>query len=103
MKEAKWVLELGCGCGFLAVSTLKTNDKLKCYVATDRSRAALDMCKENISLNLGDSLKAESFSTVKIEWSQDVDDFANHVKSLNNKFERGCLLGAGKSTARTRE
>jgi len=91
-ESIKWILELGSGCGLLAVAGVKTFPKLKKYIATDGSKSTLEKCRENYIVNFG-SLD-DSIHFEELDWVTDFDKFKLLVERCTNEFGRGLLLGA---------
>lgn len=102
-KEIEWILELGCGCGFLAVGMCKCIPvSLQKYVATDGSLVALEMAKFNVEVNFTE--KAEQIiknriKFEKVDWQNEAtrESFTQLVDGMTCIYgpDKGLLLGAG--------
>ena len=76
--ENKKIIELGCGCGLLGISTLKEIPVEK-YTFSDYNTSVLNNLKDNLKLN------GISFDNKKIEIKQ--DDWKNYEKMAPNEYD----------------
>jgi hypothetical protein len=88
-------VELGCGCGFLAIAALKMYPSLERYFATDGSSTAVEKCRMNLEANFGTRTKADRIWTELIDWEKDEEKFRKTVLELTQDLGPGVLLGAG--------
>ncbi len=102
-KEIEWILELGCGCGFLAVGMCKCiAGTLQQYIATDGSLAALEKAKFNVEVNFTDKDEQIIKNRIKFEkvnWENEAtrESFTQLVDGMTCIYgaDKGLLLGAG--------
>ncbi|ODM96478.1 Protein-lysine N-methyltransferase EEF2KMT [Orchesella cincta] len=102
MEETRWILELGCGCGFLAVAVTKCIPCLENYIATDGSQPALEKAKHNVDANFSNDndkniLLRKKVSFEKVDWQEETrESFTQMVDGMTsiNGTNSGLLLGA---------
>jgi hypothetical protein len=97
-RDIRWILELGCGCGFLAVAGLKifpAPTVVQKYIATDGSFTALERCRENVSANFTDTTETNAVQFEELDWDSDAEKLRKLVEVNTEKYGRGLLLGAG--------
>ncbi|CAL8145054.1 unnamed protein product [Orchesella dallaii] len=100
--SVRWILELGCGCGFLAVALTKSVPRLEKYIATDGSYRALEKAKHNVNTNFFSHLHTtlnlrRKVSFEKVDWQEESrGTFIELVDGLVNTYglNSGILVGA---------
>lgn len=98
-ENIRWILELGCGSGLLAVAVTKLMPSLEQYIATDGSLVALEQAKVNVEANSEDDEDKRKLRFERIEWQNEAtrESFTQLVDGLATIFGsgQGILLGAG--------
>lgn len=103
LESVNWIIELGSGCGYLAIATVKLKQNprsstvIEKYLATDASSDALSHCEKNLVANFGQELHRCPVKMLKVDWtsSEDVKAFAACVEEATRQQGTGCLIGAG--------
>ena len=72
-KVGEYILELGCGCGMLGITSWKANHSHRLWVSTDRDPKALDLCRKNSKLNKLDIIDEASHRMLvrTLEWGNE--------------------------------